>query len=83
MNVDEIRRSFEFINTVKSVHQFHVWGISDGETAIMIHIVTTGIDDSQVYKEAVKICSKNKFKYFTVQIENASKGLFCPIQTIH
>lgn len=65
------------------MHQFHIWGISEGEDAIMMHLVTTGIDDRTVFKEAVKICEKNKFRYYSIQIENQNNGFVCPIQTMY
>jgi hypothetical protein len=49
----------------------------------MMHLVTTGIDDRTVFRESVKICEKNKFRYYSIQIENQNNGFVCPIQTLY
>ena len=55
----------------------HVWALSEGEKAVMVHLVTNGTNDKAVHKTAIEICQQFHMKFFTVQLEN--KGNICPL----
>jgi len=59
-----------------------MWGLSEGEYALMIHIVTTALDDVHVLQSAAEVCAKYGFRYYTIQIENPSSDFVCPINTM-
>ena len=75
--MDEFEKEFRSIKTVVDIHELHVWALSETEKAVMIHLVTNGVEDKTVYKAAVDICLKNTIHFYTVQIE--SKSNICPL----
>ena len=68
VSVNELKEQIAKIETVKEIHDFHVWGLSSGKFALSAHIVA--IDQNHALKVATILCRNHGIFHSTIQVED-------------
>lgn len=74
LNSQEVRNTILSIDNVKSIHEFHLWSISEGLYSLSLHVILNkyeDINDYEIIKDIVQeLKEKHNIDHVTVQIEN-------------
>jgi len=81
INMSGITNYLTGINDVSEIHDLHVWALSTTETALTVHLVTTGtlIDNSFLKEVQQHLRHEYGIEHVTVQIENREKENACAL----
>ena len=68
LKVKELKEEMKTMDSVKEIHDFHVWALTSGKFALSAHIVA--IDQNDALKEATLLCRKHGIFHSTIQVED-------------
>lgn len=74
INIDKLEKDFLSIAGVKSIHQLHIWDITQGQTSLSVHLVVENIDSltqhSKILTDTEKMLQNSyQITHSTIQIE--------------
>ena len=70
MDLKKLMNQVDSIPDVADIHDFHVWSISLGKTAMSAHVKCKA-NPMKVLKEATELCKAAKINHITIQVELA------------
>lgn len=68
INIDLLRTDILKLPNVTSIHDLHVWSLTNSKMAMSAHIRTT--TPSSTLTSAITICQKHNIMHSTIQVEN-------------
>lgn len=78
INVHEITSDLMKINGVESVHDLHIWSLTDGVPCCTVHLgINPGASVCRIMDEAYKYFNDTGITHCTIQCEHLSHMLYC------
>jgi len=81
MDVQGLMAKVNKVEFVSEIHDFHVWSISLGKTAMSAHVKCTQ-NPMKVLKEVTELCKEAGIGHITIQVEEKDSLGDCT-QTLH
>ncbi|MCC7429590.1 cation transporter [bacterium] len=79
INFEKVRNSILCVGNILSVHDLHIWSLTNGEEILTCHLVSNGEIENEFLLQKINSMLKSSYHvtHTTIQIETSNSKMFC------